>query len=293
MERTRRLANYWSWLPAFRAVAETEHLPTAAEQMYLSPSALSRSVKQLEEHLGVELFERHGRRMVLSSRGRVLLEHIRDAMRLVDDGVGTILADSRSGVLRVVTPGPFASLYVLPAFARLRVEHPGLVPTVLSGSGDGVNPQLLAGKIDLALVDDPTPDPDLVTTKVVDVAYGVYCGPGHPLYEVEAPTREEILAQPFAGPPGGAGDHFPVDVPRTFNAQLGSLQLGVEICAAGASLAVLPDPVAARAPALRKLPFEGVESVTLYAVHRKPLTKASDAEMMLDLIRAVVAEQAG
>lgn len=293
MERTRRLTNYWSWLPAFRAVAETEHLPTAAEQMHLSASALSRSVRQLEEHLGVDLFERYGRRIVLSSRGRVLLEHVRRAMRLVDDGTSAILADSRTGVLRIVTPGPFASLYVLPALQQLRALHPGLVPVVLSGTGGGVGTSLLAGEIDLALIDDTPPaDPDLTVEKLIDVPYGVYCGPGHPLHNAETPTQAQILEHGFAGPPGGADDHFPPEVKRTFNAELGQLQLGVELCATGLSLAVLPEPVAAREPALRKLDFEGIEPVPLYAVYRRPLGPHSDAKMMLSLIEEQMAKPA-
>ncbi len=285
MERTRRLTNYWSWLPAFRAVAETEHLPSAAEQMHVSASALSRSVRQLEEHLGVDLFERYGRRIVLSSRGRVLLEHVRRAMRLVDDGTSAILAESRTGVLRIVTPGPFASLYVLPALRRLRELHPGLVPVVLGGAGGGVGNALLAGEIDLALIDDvPPTESDLTVKRLLDVPYGVYCGPGHPLYADKAPKREDVLAHGFAGPPGGADDHFPPEVQRTFNAELGQLQLGVELCANGLSLAVLPEPVAAREPALRKLDFDGIESVPLFAVYRRPLGLHSDAKMMLGLI---------
>lgn len=289
MERTRRLTSFWSWLPAFRAVAETEHLPTAAEQMHVSASALSRSVRQLEDQLGVELFERYGRRIVLSSRGRVLLEHVRSAMRLIDDGANAILAEQRTGVLRIVTPGPFASLYVLPALGALRRLHPGLVPVVLGGPGASLGAALLAGEIDLALTDDAPPsDPDLSVQKVLDVPYGVYCGPGHPLFEVPSPSRDQILEQGFAGPPGGDGDHFPPEIPRAFNAQLGQLQLGVELCATGLSLAVLPDPVAVRAGGLRKLDFEGIEAVPLYAVYRRPLGAHSDAKMMLELIEAEI-----
>lgn len=286
MERTRRLAQFWSWLPAFRAVAEKEHLPSAADEMHLSPSALSRSVKQLEEHLGVELFERHGRGIVLSNAGRVLLEHVRGAMRLVDDGLERVTAATKSGSIRVVAPGPFASLYVLPALTRLRALHPNLVPTLGTMSGADVNPALLAGRIDLALVDDPLADPELVVEKVLDVPYGVYCGGGHPLHSVESPSREEILRHPFAAPPGGHDDHFPPDVPRTFNAHLEQLQIGVELCATGASLAVLPEPVAAQQAGLRKLPFEGIEDAALYAVYRRPLGTHSDAKMLLELIRA-------
>ena len=57
MEHLRRLYRVWNWLPAFRAVAETEHLPTASEMLGLTPSALSRAIKQLEDEL-VELLLR-------------------------------------------------------------------------------------------------------------------------------------------------------------------------------------------------------------------------------------------
>ena len=62
VQRAVRVSQLWSWLPAFRTVAETEHLPTAARMLELSPSALSRSVKQLEDSLGRPLFTREGRR---------------------------------------------------------------------------------------------------------------------------------------------------------------------------------------------------------------------------------------
>ena len=51
MERMRRLTTLWSWLPGFRAVAETQHLPTASKQLHVGASALSRTIRLLEEAL--------------------------------------------------------------------------------------------------------------------------------------------------------------------------------------------------------------------------------------------------
>ena len=83
--RVHRLLELWAWLPAFRFVAETEHLPSASDLLYTSPSALSRTVKQLEGALGVKLFDRVGKRLVLNDDGRRLLGGVRRAMRYVDD----------------------------------------------------------------------------------------------------------------------------------------------------------------------------------------------------------------
>src|SRR5690554_4873240 len=78
------LATIWNWLPAFRAVAESEHLPTAAARLHVSAPALSRTVRLLEEHLEVELFNRVGRRLVLNSAGEQLLSAVQEAMGGLD-----------------------------------------------------------------------------------------------------------------------------------------------------------------------------------------------------------------
>ena len=79
MDHLRRLFRVWNWLPAFRAVAETEHLPTASTVLNVTPSALSRSIKHLEEELGQQLFLRVGRRLELSPAGHELLRALRES----------------------------------------------------------------------------------------------------------------------------------------------------------------------------------------------------------------------
>ena len=103
MERLRRLCEFWNWLPAFRAVAETSHLPSASEEFGVSASALSRAIHLLEKNLGIELFQRQGRGLQLNEAGEQFLAVVRDAMRLVDDGLSTIGALDRSGPFYVST----------------------------------------------------------------------------------------------------------------------------------------------------------------------------------------------
>ncbi len=59
MDPTKKLRDIWAWIPVFRVVAETEHLPTAAARLHVSPSALSRTVRLVEDTLGEELFDLH------------------------------------------------------------------------------------------------------------------------------------------------------------------------------------------------------------------------------------------
>ena len=95
MERLRRVNRLWNWLPAFRAVAETEHLPSASALLGVSPSALSRTIKLVEEDVGRPLFDREGRQLRLNANGHAFLRSVRDAMRRVHDGLGEIVDDEQ------------------------------------------------------------------------------------------------------------------------------------------------------------------------------------------------------
>jgi DNA-binding transcriptional LysR family regulator len=173
MERVRRLAQLWSWLPAFRAVAELEHLPSAAERLSTSASALSRSVKLLEEQVGVPLFMRAGRRLVLNDAGRVLLDGTRDAMRLVDDALADACGGKRVGTLRVSVDAGLRH-DVLVTLASVAATEPGVV-VVEREAGDGsVNALLLRGELDVAVVIGvPVVDRGLSHIALGDVDYAV------------------------------------------------------------------------------------------------------------------------
>lgn len=290
MDRVRRLTAFWNWLPAFRAVAEEEHLPSASEEMHVSASALSRSIRLLEDALGVELFERRGRNLILTDAGRTLLISVRHAMRVLDDGVELLSETGASGPIRIACPGPFASLFVLPALEALRETHPDLVPVMKSADGERSNHLLLTGDLDLALVDDPVPHEDLVVERLTAIGYGVYCGRAHPLFGAESVSLEDVQAHRFAAPPSG-DDHWPAEVTRTIGAELTQLQLGVDFCIEGGYLAVLPDVVAQSSVdrgLLRRLPLEIFRETALYAVYRKPLGTRTKIDVVLPALREVV-----
>lgn len=286
MEFTKRLTGLWNWIPAFRAVAELEHLPTAAERLHISPSALSRSVRLLEEAVGKQLFDREGRRIVLNEDGRQMLAAVRLGMRHIDDALQSIMSGAVKGHIRVAAPGPIAALFVLPALRSLTDRYPELVPQVLAVPNSRVNAMLLAGDLDLAILDDPIRDADLELENIMSLTYGVYCGPGHPLEKARKLSVDRILEHPFAAPPAGADDHWPAHLERRIGLELGYLQLGLDCCAQGELLAVLPDVVAAahHVP-LRRLPFDDFSETSLFAMYRQQITSGGKTELLLEAIR--------
>jgi DNA-binding transcriptional LysR family regulator len=290
--RVRRLHALWSWLPAFRAVAETQHLPTAGEALATSPSALSRSIKLLEEEVGQSLFDRGGRTLELNAAGERLLLAVRTAMRTLDEALASIGAGQLVGPVQVSVPGPFAPVYVLPALASVGRRHPDLQPVVHSRPSSDIATLVRQGVVDVAVFDDAVRAADLTLEAIATITHGVYCGESHPLRAVGRLRRDQALEHAFAAPiPDARGleaDAWPAQHPRRVGLRVHQMQVAIDACARGDALAVLPDRVAARA-GLHRLRFEALPVSTLFMLRRPPLPLGGRAEVVADAIREVAA----
>src|ERR1700752_1531330 len=111
----------------FREVAEREHVTRAAEKLFVSESAVSRAVTHLEEELGVPLFYRQGRAVVLSPYGRLFLEHVTRALNVLESGKR--LLNEQTGESGTVSLGFLHSLGIemVPRLIKeYRRKHPGI-----------------------------------------------------------------------------------------------------------------------------------------------------------------------
>ncbi len=232
MERARELAASWPWLPAFRAVAETEHLPSASAALHVTPSALSRTIRLLEEELGRPLFDRVGRRLVLNAAGQELLASVRRAMREVHEAYVHLRGAALLGEIHVGTPGPFAPLYVLPALGDLATLHPGLQPHLHATAGRSATDALARGDLDLAVVDDAPDDPELEGRVLRALTHDVFVArpaPGEPVFVAPPPD-----------PQGRNQDAWPEDRPRRVTLRVDRMATAIDAVRQGPWAAVLP-----------------------------------------------------
>ncbi|MDP3153393.1 MAG: LysR family transcriptional regulator [Archangium sp.] len=148
LDRHQQIARIWDWLPAFRAAAEYESLQRAGLALAVSPSALSRSIKLLEETLGVTLFTRRPTGLSLTPHGERLLEATREAMRRVHDALPTA-APNR---LRAGAIGPVLPLLLGEAAIEAFSDWPlALTQFELEEAGD----RLHRGEVDVLLAHGP------------------------------------------------------------------------------------------------------------------------------------------
>src|SRR5882724_2674371 len=94
--------------------------------MHVTHGAVSQRIKRLEEHLGMSLFRRSGRRMLLTDEGRRLLERVRTAMSEIAEGVEAIRSDNRDRILTISMLPGFAASWLLPRLAEFIERHPDI-----------------------------------------------------------------------------------------------------------------------------------------------------------------------
>lgn len=286
MDRLLRLTELWPYLPAFRATAETEHLPSAAERMHLTPSALSRAIRQLEDRLGHALFARQGRRLVLNDAGQAFLGAVRDAMRTLDDGVEGLTDPEFSGPLRLVSVSQLATTLLVEALPSFLAEHPRLAPTLSSSASAPLSDLLLRGEIDAAFLETPIRRPGLRLVKLGEFSNAVWCARGHPLAGRKSVRTAQLVKHAFVAPPQVPGpplDDWPAELERTVALRVDQLQTALASCAHGPFLGVFPEQVVRGhgfAERLVRVAWSRLPPSTVYALTRVPLS-ARDAPAAL------------
>ncbi|MEM7165776.1 MAG: LysR family transcriptional regulator [Planctomycetota bacterium] len=292
MTKSREIEPFWSWIPAFRAVAEHQSLSEAAAALDISRSALSRSIRLLEQNVGVELFRRSGRTLSLNRRGEQFLESVRLAMRVVHEGFSQVRSETPTGKIVVSSSGPCLHL-IEPVLSEVTLMWPDLDVEVCFCPPAETNAKLLRGEIDLALLTNPTADDTVQLERLGELEYGVYCGLGHALQGLTQPAPEAVLEHAFVAPHTNAlpGDPWPPSLPREVGLRVHQLSLAMQVCARGQLLGVFPDAAVARsamAESLQRVPFDVLPALPAYAVRRADVADQMPAQRLLELVRAAL-----
>jgi DNA-binding transcriptional LysR family regulator len=116
-------------LRTFLDVATAKTFSEAALRRHITPSAISQQIRALEAQLGVQLFERIGRRARLTDGGSALLSSVQDHFAGIDLAVGEVLEKPGvvRGTVRIGAPGPFSRVWLRPRIIQLMQRHPELV----------------------------------------------------------------------------------------------------------------------------------------------------------------------
>ncbi|MBX7084338.1 MAG: LysR family transcriptional regulator [Nannocystaceae bacterium] len=164
-------------LRCFVAAADQLNFRRAAAEVALTPAALSQRIKQLEDQLGVVLFDRDSRHVVLTPAGVALLERARPALAAI--AACAEVGDAAPARLRLslATRFELGLSFVVPAIAALRRERPQWHIDLVFGSGPEIVAQLERGAVDAVLTSAPTADADWTSEVVHPEHYALVAAP--------------------------------------------------------------------------------------------------------------------
>lgn len=163
----------WDKLRIFHAVAEAGSFTHAGEALNLSQSAVSRQISTLEESLGVSLFHRHARGLLLTEQGELLQKTAREIFGKLSMIEGQLL-DSRQlpeGPLRITTTEFIGSTWLAPRMADLRDRHPDIQLTLLL---DDRILNLGMREADAAIRLYKPEQPDLIQRQLATINFHIY-----------------------------------------------------------------------------------------------------------------------
>ena len=184
----------------FKEVAEAGNISVAAKNLYISQSAVSQSVKQLETELQVRLFSRSPRGVTLTGEGQLLYDYVRSAPTLIQTGEDK-LSQTREllmGNLVIGASDTVTSWFLTPYLEAFHREYPGIRLKITSGRSQKVLSLLKSGAVDIAFASSPADAASLNTwpcfnTHAIFVAgSGCSCDFSH-VYSLEEITQFPLI----------------------------------------------------------------------------------------------------
>ncbi len=268
-------------LRVFESAARHLSLTRAAEELHLTPPAISIQIRLLEGHAKAELFERAGRRLKLTQAGTEVLAHARGILghiRASEEALAG-LESLEAGLLDVaaINAGDYFFPWLIAAF---RERHPGVRARLTVGNREELLARLARHEIDLAVMSHAPTDPAFAAQPFAPHPHVIVAAPGHPLARKRGVALETVAREPLITREPGSATRIAMDqafaesgvVPR-IEMEIASNETIKQAVAAGFGLGFLSAHAVQQELALGRLVLVSVKGFPVmrqwYVVHRR------------------------
>jgi DNA-binding transcriptional LysR family regulator len=271
-------------LRVFESAARHLSLTRAAEELHLTPPAVSIQIRQLEGHANAPLFERMGRGLKLTQAGEEVLAHTREILAHIRASEEAIagLGSLEQGLLDVAVIN--AGDYFLPwLIAAFRARHPRIRSRITVGNRDGLLERLAAHEIDLAVMSHAPTQREFAARPFAPHPHVIVAAPEHPLARRRSVALEVAAREPLISREPGSATRLAMDqafsesgvVPR-IEMEIASNETIKQAVAAGFGLGFLSGHAVQQELALARLAIVPVKGFPFmrqwYVVHRRERT---------------------
>jgi DNA-binding transcriptional LysR family regulator len=292
-------------LEVFLTVTREGRFSRAAEKMHRTQSAVSQTIRKLEEELGEPLFDRSSREGALTDAGRVLQEYAERLLNLRSGAHEALkeLREVQRGQL-VIAANEFTALYLLPVLGNFRRLHPMIKITVLRSLGSRIGDQVLRHAADFGVLSFDPQEPLLSSVVVYSDELSFVVPPSHPLAGSKEISIKQLGAETFVAHnvPSPYRDKV-IDsfrkykTPLHMDVELPTLQAIKRFVAMGNGVAFVPHISAETEIAtgeLVKIPVRELDlNRKLRLVYRKKANLSHAAQAFLKVAEAYATERGG
>ena len=284
-------------LSALLAVAETGSFSAAARQLHTVQSNVSTHVARLEKELGVVLVDRGTG--LLTDEGETVARRARQIQAEIDALTADVASmhDEVAGSVRLGVIGTTARWLVPPLLVAFTERYPKVGLIVVDATTSSLLPQLVGGRLDLAVVNLPVDDPDVTTERLFDEDPTLVTPLDHPLASQDRVTLADIARYPILLEPQGTGFRDVLDeqaaaagITLVPQAQIDGMRLLATLAFQGFGAALLP---ASAAPNWvggdwRRVMVDGIDGRSVGLARRKRGMLSVPARALRAVIRDVI-----
>ena len=193
-------------LQVFESAATELNFSHAAKQLYLSQPAVSMQIKQLEENIGLPLFEQMGKKIFLTEAGRELLHYSRNISQQLKemDALFIEMKGLEQGKLTISVVNT-ANYFTPQLLAKFCQRHPNINVNLHVANRDAVLKQLSDNSTDLAILGQPPDGLDITAQSFLDNPLVVIAAPDHPLAKLKRVKFSRLAEETFLSRESGSG----------------------------------------------------------------------------------------
>ncbi|MFA4133553.1 MULTISPECIES: LysR family transcriptional regulator [unclassified Brevibacillus] len=186
-------------LNTFRTVASTLNFTRAAEVLNYVPSNVTMQMKALEDELGVRLFDRLGKQLVLTTAGKRFLTHIQGVLDKLDEARSDVHDNENLSGTLTISANEVICAYRLPAvFQRFRSQHPGVRLIFRSVPNQDLKQTLFEGTADVVyMLDEPIRSSGLAVEPLQEETFRLFAATDHPLAKQTVLQLEDFHGEVF------------------------------------------------------------------------------------------------
>jgi LysR family cyn operon transcriptional activator len=247
------------------AVADHGGFTRAAEALHVSQPTLSQQIRQLEETLGVALFDRTSRTVKATDAGEAYIECARRVLVELEAGKRALhdVKDLSRGNLRLAMTPTFMAYLVGPLVRDFAARYPGIHLQIFELSMDDIEAGLADDSLDIAIAFTPVRHPDLECIPAFTETLGIMVGREHPLYDSSGVTSSDLAQLDFALLAPDFITRLSIDeyfrqlgITPQVRIEVNSVSTLLEVVRHAPMATMLPEAIATEDRALRRLPIE-------------------------------------